>query len=231
MLDPSRMGSRAQNRNSGRSGRQHLGFVLRNHVRILTCFRCVIPPQIDLRLSPSVEWRIAFLAFFRAIRGKASERKTVGPKVERAGNGCREKAGPNLGPPGALKALAGFLLGREGQEVRMKVARIVLALTVPGWAFGQTVTVTGTSVQITTNPAGQINPAISGSIVAYTDFQDGSPDVYYTDLTTGKESAATSAGGANRTSWRTSPGIPSSTYTSQRVGMRTFRASRLVGHR
>jgi beta propeller repeat protein len=79
----------------------------------------------------------------------------------------------------------------------MKVAGIgILALATPVLALAQSsVTVTGTSVQITTNPAGQINPAISGNIVAYTDLRNGNMDVYYTDISTGVETQVTNATG------------------------------------
>jgi TolB protein len=56
--------------------------------------------------------------------------------------------------------------------------------------------ISGTTTQITTNPAGQFNPAISGTVVTYTSLQNGgNPNVYYTDISTGIETQVTNATG------------------------------------
>lgn len=43
---------------------------------------------------------------------------------------------------------------------------------------------TGTTSQLTTNPATQLDPAISGDLVVFTDLRNGNEDVYYVDVST-----------------------------------------------
>ncbi|OGQ17017.1 MAG: hypothetical protein A2138_09075 [Deltaproteobacteria bacterium RBG_16_71_12] len=43
---------------------------------------------------------------------------------------------------------------------------------------------TGTTTQLTTNPATQLDPAISGDLVVFTDLRNSNEDVYYVDVTT-----------------------------------------------
>ena len=52
----------------------------------------------------------------------------------------------------------------------------ILPLVVAGPARAQ---VTGTTTQLTTNPAPQLDPAITGDIVVYTDQRNGNDDVHY----------------------------------------------------
>lgn len=54
------------------------------------------------------------------------------------------------------------------------------------------VSISGTSSQVTTNPAAQFDPSISGDIVVYTDRRDRNDDIYFTDLATGSEVQVTS---------------------------------------
>jgi beta propeller repeat protein len=76
-------------------------------------------------------------------------------------------------------------------EVRMKHAgTLLLALAVPTFALAQ-VTITGSSRRLTTDPAPQYDPAISGNIVSYTDLRNGNAEVYYFDLVTGVEHRVT----------------------------------------
>lgn len=51
------------------------------------------------------------------------------------------------------------------------------------------ITISGTKTQVTTNPAPQFDPSISGDIVVYTDRRDRNDDIYYTNLATGAEVA------------------------------------------
>jgi beta propeller repeat protein len=68
-------------------------------------------------------------------------------------------------------------------------------LSIPSAAAGGTsgpqVTISGTLRQITTNPAPQLEPSISGNIVVYVDQRNGNDDVYFTDLSTGAETQIT----------------------------------------
>jgi beta propeller repeat protein len=56
------------------------------------------------------------------------------------------------------------------------LAASILFVTLDGPAHAQ---VTGTTTRLTTNPAPQLDPAISGDIVVYTDQRNGNDDVYY----------------------------------------------------
>lgn len=71
----------------------------------------------------------------------------------------------------------------------------MLALGLAGPAYAQ---VTGTTIQLTTNPAPQLNPAISGDIVVYTDQRNGNDDVYYVRISDLTEVQVTSASSAQR---------------------------------
>lgn len=56
-------------------------------------------------------------------------------------------------------------------------------------------TLTGTERRVTTAPADQFDPAISGPLVVYTDFTGVDADVWYTDLSTGLAHPVTTASG------------------------------------
>ena len=56
---------------------------------------------------------------------------------------------------------------------------------------GSQVTISGTLRQVTTNPAPQLDPSISGNIVVYTDQRHANDDVYFMDLSTGAETQIT----------------------------------------
>ena len=77
-----------------------------------------------------------------------------------------------------------------------KLVGSLLAVGLPALAAAQ-ITIQGSSRQISTNPAGQFNPAISGNVVAYTDLRNGNADVYFTDLATGSETQVTNATGTD----------------------------------
>ncbi len=49
------------------------------------------------------------------------------------------------------------------------------------------VSITGHVRQITTDPASQFDPAISGNIIVYTDLRNGNADIYYFDLAANAE--------------------------------------------
>ncbi len=55
--------------------------------------------------------------------------------------------------------------------------------------------ITGTTRQVTTNAAPQLDPTISGDLVVYTDQRNGgvNDDIYFTDLATGVETQVTTA--------------------------------------
>lgn len=57
----------------------------------------------------------------------------------------------------------------------------------------QAVTITGSSRQLTTDPATQFDPAISGNTVVYTDLRNGNADIYYWDLGANSEVRVTSS--------------------------------------
>lgn len=65
------------------------------------------------------------------------------------------------------------------------------ALLLPGLAIAQ-VTISGSALRVTTDPGSQFDPAISGTVVVYTDLRNINADVYFTDLTTGVETRVTS---------------------------------------
>jgi TolB protein len=54
-------------------------------------------------------------------------------------------------------------------------------------------TITGTTRQLTTNSSPQLDPAISGDLVVYTDQRNGNDDVYFINVVTGVETQITSA--------------------------------------
>ena len=53
----------------------------------------------------------------------------------------------------------------------------------------------GTETQLTTDPADQYDPSISGAITAYTDRRNADADIYYFDIEAGTEHRITSGGG------------------------------------
>jgi beta propeller repeat protein len=95
------------------------------------------------------------------------------------------------------------LLGVEGKELRLKISGLLILLLLVGMlaaglnfqsakASGVPL-LAGTETRITTNLADQENPAISGNIIAYTDYRGVDADIWYYNLATQKESCATSA--------------------------------------
>ncbi len=74
-------------------------------------------------------------------------------------------------------------------------AGLVLALGIVliGWtaASAQPVITLSPPIQLTTDPATQLDPAISGDIVVFTDLRNGNEDVYYYDLSSGTETRIT----------------------------------------
>jgi beta propeller repeat protein len=69
----------------------------------------------------------------------------------------------------------------------------VLLLMLPVMAGAATLT--GTEQRVTTAPADQFDPAISGDLVVYTDFSGVDADVWYTDLKTGTAHPVSTAPG------------------------------------
>ena len=57
-------------------------------------------------------------------------------------------------------------------------------------AHGQ-VSIFGSTTRLTTDPAAQFDPSISGNIVVYADLRNGNADIYYVDVTTGIETRVT----------------------------------------
>ncbi len=60
-------------------------------------------------------------------------------------------------------------------------------------AFGGVLS--GTETRITTDLADQMDPAISGVIIVYTDYRGADANIWYYDLASGSEQAATTAFG------------------------------------
>lgn len=58
--------------------------------------------------------------------------------------------------------------------------------------------ITGTTRHVTTDPAVQRDPSISGDLVVFTDFRAGNEDVWYADLATGVETQVTFAATAQK---------------------------------
>lgn len=111
--------------------------------------------------------------------------------------------------------------------MRRKAASILAAAGLATAAFiaaraalgsaASSVTVTGSSRQITTDPAAQIDPTISGNVVAYTDYRTGSAEVWYNDITGGPDHQATTA---TSLTWQIAGDISGSTivYTELTAG-------------
>src|SRR5437899_5211998 len=53
--------------------------------------------------------------------------------------------------------------------------------------------IAGALRQLTTNPAPQLDPSISGDIVVYTDQRNGNDDIYFMNLSTGVETRVTTS--------------------------------------
>lgn len=75
----------------------------------------------------------------------------------------------------------------------------VLAVSMYTVAPAKAVVLPGTEQQITTNPASQTDPAISGNNVVYTDDRNGNQDIYFYNITSGEET-------------NLNPGIPNNQY-------------------
>jgi len=63
------------------------------------------------------------------------------------------------------------------------IAVLVLIFCLPAWALR----FEATERQITSNPADQTHPAISGPVIIWTDYRNGNTDIYLFDLETGSE--------------------------------------------
>lgn len=114
--------------------------------------------------------------------GEHCERSTMMPSfwqrlwpATRGGNNSRP--GPRLLPNAAAPLLLTLCLGLTGSTA----------------AFAQPVITPTAPVQLTTDPAAQLDPAISGDIVVYTDMRHGNEEVYYYDLSSGTETRITSS--------------------------------------
>lgn len=70
---------------------------------------------------------------------------------------------------------------------------LVLLMSLAGWtaASAQPVITFSDPVQLTTDPATQLDPAISGDIVVFTDMRHGNEEVYFYDLSSGTETQLT----------------------------------------
>ena len=90
-------------------------------------------------------------------------------------------------------------LGYIGRRWRAVLSCLALALLLPALSppeiLAGTVTIGGSAWQVTTSTTSQIDPAIDGDIVVYTDLSNGNADVYYTDLTTGLETQVSATPG------------------------------------
>jgi beta propeller repeat protein len=77
---------------------------------------------------------------------------------------------------------------------------LVLSMSLVAWttAAAQPVITLSPPIQLTTDQASQIDPAISGDIVVYTDLRNGNEDVYTYDLSSGTETRITSSSANQR---------------------------------
>jgi beta propeller repeat protein len=77
---------------------------------------------------------------------------------------------------------------------------LVLSMSLIGWAAdaAQPVITLSPPIQLTTNQATQLDPAVSGDIVVYTDMRNGNEDIYYYDLSTGIETQITTSSANQR---------------------------------
>src|SRR6185503_1071994 len=94
-------------------------------------------------------------------------------------------------------------VGVEGADTMrlVKISLFMLIVVLFGvWITSaqSTVTITGTVQQLTTDPLGQLDPAISGDLVVYTDQRNGNDDVYFVNVVTGVETQVTTATSAQR---------------------------------
>lgn len=76
---------------------------------------------------------------------------------------------------------------------RVRWALLATVWLLPVSVQAQSVALQGTLRQLTTDPSIQIDPAISGDLVVFTDARNGNDDVYYVDLVTGAEVQVTSS--------------------------------------
>ncbi|MCC7107876.1 MAG: hypothetical protein IT382_01185 [Deltaproteobacteria bacterium] len=74
----------------------------------------------------------------------------------------------------------------------------MLALALLSLAAPAQAQLVGTTTQLTTNPATQLDPAISGDLVVFTDLRNGNEDVYYVNIATLAEVQVTSGAGNQR---------------------------------
>lgn len=89
------------------------------------------------------------------------------------------------------------------RDTKLKYAQTLLLMFAAPLLFGTRfsraqVTITGASRQLTTNNTAQLDPAISGDLVVYTDQRNGDDDVYFINVVTGEETQITSATNAQR---------------------------------
>lgn len=110
---------------------------------------------------------------------------------------------------GVVAAAVGLTIGGAAVAGNAAPARTFADTTTADFSAGAEVTLTQT-VQITTHPGDEYDPAISGDLVVYTGNRDNNTDVYYVDLATGVETAVTQQPGAQELTDVYSPLI---TYT------------------
>lgn len=77
-------------------------------------------------------------------------------------------------------------------------SRSLLALALLSLAAPAQAQLVGTTTQLTTNPATQLDPAIAGDLVVFTDLRNGNEDVYYVNIATLAEVQVTSGAGNQR---------------------------------
>ena len=92
--------------------------------------------------------------------------------------------------------------GRRSKHIRKLTARLLLALCLglTAWtaASAQAVITLSPPEQLTTDASSQLDPAISGEIVVYTDLRHGNEEVYYYDLSSGMETRITTSSANQR---------------------------------
>jgi TolB protein len=92
--------------------------------------------------------------------------------------------------------------GTRPEDILKPAVCLLLALCIGliGWttAAAQPVITLSPPIQLTADSAAQIDPAISGDIVVYTDLRNGNEDIYYYDLSTGMETQITTSSANQR---------------------------------
>lgn len=107
---------------------------------------------------------------------------------------------------------------KSSEDIQKPVVCLLIALcfVLAGWtaAAAQAVITLSSPIQLTTDSATQLDPAISGDIVVYTDLRNGNEEVYYYDLSSGTETRITTSSANQRLNDVSGSRIVYTDYTS-----------------